>query len=286
MDKLLGLGEESLLKAFEEIVDALLPGAVGVENFNPVPGRSHADFENAPGSGDLGVGVVTVKGGAARGDNRHFSIVKGAEHDGVIRVVHALEHFVDIASAPGVYGFDFRAQVPACQVDIVDIEVQEYAAGCGDEPSLELGVLVQIDGLGTHHERLADGALVDELLGVGVAGIEAANEADEENLGIVLGRGPFNRAAFFEVDSHRLLTEDMEPVLEGFDGLRGMNRGRGYQEYGVQTGILHHFIVVRVELGDAEGGSGPFEFFGHDAACRNQVRAMHFEAEISGVPLS
>src|SRR6185503_2666049 len=213
-----------------------------------------------------------------------FSPVELAGGDTVVDVAELAQALVDRDRAGGEHAPRPRiAQEPAREVDVVHRAVEKNPAAGGREADEKSRRIVHIEILRAHQERRAYQPRLDLVVGIAIAGIEAAAVADRH---LELGPPqslPLHALAVGHLQRQRLFAEHVLARLQALDDLRGMQRRRRDQEYRFDFRVGQHRRVFGVAARDAELLLRPGELFGDGAAGGDQVRARRALREILGV---
>src|SRR5215204_5010195 len=145
---------------------------------------------------------------------------------------------VEVADASScVYLLYLTAGQPAQDVEVVDVEVAEDAARCGD---VLFGWRVGVVGGEPQRVDGSESAGFYEASRFGVAGIEASLEADLERR-----TGGLDLLSYLDgllvSQGYRLLAESRGACFDGGSDQRRVSRGRGGDDDGIGPGAEHGF---------------------------------------------
>ena len=170
----------------------------------------------------------------------------------VVRIVQLLVQVELEYAADCPYILDIRAGKPADKVDIMYAHIEVLTAGvrCKLEGGLDSGARVL--RVGTNQNYLADIAVVDLALCLGVGLVKAAHETKlEDQVGMCFD-DLLGSLALCNIGAERLLAEHMLAVVHGNFNLLAVQEGRGNDNDRVQLRILAHFLKIGVSIRHAE----------------------------------
>lgn len=170
----------------------------------------------------------------------------------VVRIVQLLVQVELEYAADCPYILDIRAGEPADEVDIMYAHIEVLTAGvrCKLEGRLDGGTRVL--RVGANQNNLADIAVVNLALCLGVRLVKAAHEAKLENQVRMCLDDLLGSLALCNIRAERLLAEHVLTVVHGNFNLLAVQEGGGNDNDRVQLRILAHFLKIGVSIRHAE----------------------------------